>query len=76
MARCSAVGNGERGVTANQYRSAIEKVDLSQRSAARFLGIDERTSRRWAAGEAPIPEAVGKLLRLMVKLKLTWSDVA
>lgn len=62
-------------MTPKQYADAIEKVGLSQRSAAKFLGVDERTSRRWISGEAPIPEATAKLLRLMVKLKLDPEDV-
>jgi hypothetical protein len=62
-------------MTANQYRVAIEKVGLSQRAAGAFFGVDERTSRRWAAEDAPIPESVAKLLRLMVRLKLTHEEV-
>lgn len=62
-------------MTPTQYAAAIEKLGLSQRGAAAFLGIDERQSRRWIAGEARIPEAVGKLLRLMIRLKLKADDV-
>lgn len=60
-------------MTANQYRTAIEKVGLSQRKAGRFFGVDERTSRRWA--ETGPPEAVAKLLRLMARLDLKPEDV-
>lgn len=59
----------------NQYRAAIEKVGLSQRGAGRFFDVDERTSRRWALGEVQIPAAVAKLLRLMVRLKLSPKEV-
>lgn len=62
-------------MTPTQYRAAIERVGLSQRGAGAFLGVDERTSRRWAAGDAAIPESVAKLLRLMVRLKLDPNDV-
>jgi transcriptional regulator with XRE-family HTH domain len=62
-------------MTPMQYRAAIEKLGLSQRAAAAFLGVDERTSRRWALDEAQIPESVAMLLRLMVRLKLTPDDV-
>lgn len=62
-------------MTPNQYRAAIEMLGLSQRGAGSFLGVDERTSRRWALGEATIPESVAKLLRLMVKLDLKPEDV-
>jgi DNA-binding transcriptional regulator YiaG len=62
-------------MTANQYRTAIEKLGLSQRGAADFLDIDERQSRRWAAGDARIPESAAKLLRLMIRLELEPDDV-
>jgi DNA-binding transcriptional regulator YiaG len=62
-------------VTPNQYRTAIAKLGLSQRGAAAFLKVGERTSRRWALGESPIPEGYAKLLRLMVRLNLTPVEV-
>ena len=62
-------------MTPTQYATAIEKIGLSQRAAGHFLGIDERQSRRWIAGDARIPESVAKLLRLMIKLGLAPEDV-
>jgi DNA-binding transcriptional regulator YiaG len=62
-------------MTPNQYRDAIERLGLSQRKAAAFLGVDERQSRRWAAGDAAIPESAAKLLRLMVRLKILPDNV-
>lgn len=62
-------------MTPKQYAEAIARLGLSQRSAGKFLGYDERTSRRWIANDAGIPEAVSMLLRLMLKLKLKPSDV-
>lgn len=62
-------------MTPKQYAEAIERLGLSQRSAAKFLGVNERQSRRWIAGEARIPESVAKLLRLMVRLKVRPEDV-
>jgi len=63
-------------MTPTQYRTAIKSLGLSQRGAARLLGVNERTSRRWALGELPIPRAAALLLALMVKLKISPSDVA
>ena len=63
-------------MTPKQYAAVIEKIGLSQRGAGKFLGVDERTSRKWVAGDARIPQAVGMLLRLMVKLKLNPSDLS
>lgn len=62
-------------MTPKQYAEAIERLGLSQRGAGKFLGVDERTSRKWIADDARIPESAAKLLRLMVKLKLKPDDV-
>jgi DNA-binding transcriptional regulator YiaG len=62
-------------MTPKQYADAIERIGLSQRGAGKFLGVDERTSRKWIAGDARIPESAAKLLRLMVRLKLNPDDV-
>lgn len=62
-------------MTPKQFAEAIERLGLSQRGAAKFLGVNERTSRKWIAGDARIPESAAKLLRLMVKLKLSPDDV-
>lgn len=62
-------------MTPKQYAEAIERLNLSQRAAGKFLGVDERTSRRWVLGESAIPESVAKLLRLMIRLQIPPSDV-
>lgn len=62
-------------MTPKQYADAIERLGLSQRAAGRFLGVEERTSRRWISGESAIPESVAKLLRLMIARKISPDDV-
>ena len=62
------------GMTANHYRAALGELGLSQGAAADFLGISLRSSNGYANG-APIPEAIAKLLRLMVRLELKPSEV-
>lgn len=62
-------------MTANQYRKAIEALGLSQHRAAEFLGVSPRTSQGYALDEYPVPEAIAKLLRLMIKLGLRPEDV-
>lgn len=62
-------------MTPNQYRAAISALGLSQAGAAAFLGVSLRTSQGWALDEHPIPEAVAKLLRLMIRLKVKPDDV-
>jgi DNA-binding transcriptional regulator YiaG len=57
-------------MTPTQYASAIEQLGLSQRAAGKFLGVDERTSRKWIAGDSRIPHAVALLLRLMIAKRI------
>jgi hypothetical protein len=57
------------------YEHSIARLGLSQRAAGKFLGVDERTSRRWVSGDSAIPESAAKLLRLMIRLKLKPEDV-
>jgi DNA-binding transcriptional regulator YiaG len=71
----SSAGKAKDSMTPKQYIEAIDRLGLSQRAAGRFLGVDERQSRRWAAGDSAIPESVAKLLRLMIRLKLPPEDV-
>lgn len=62
-------------MTANQFRAAIGRLDLSQVGAAKLVGADPRTARRWALGERSIPECVAILLRLLLAGKITVADV-
>lgn len=62
-------------MTPKQYAEAIERLGLSQRGAAEFLGVNERTSRHWIAGDSIVPLSVAKLLRLMIKLNVKPDDV-
>ena len=62
-------------MTPTQYKATISRLDLTQVGAARFLGVDERTSRRWIAGERPIPEPVSRFLRFLVAAKITPDQV-
>jgi len=50
----------------DEYREAIERLGLSQNGAARLLGVDERTSRRWALGERDIPPPAERFLRYLI----------
>ena len=45
-------------MTPTQLRDLLERAGLSQRGAARKLHIDERTMRRYCAGELPVPRVV------------------
>jgi hypothetical protein len=45
-------------VTAAQLKRVLAKAALSQRGAAKLLEINERTMRRYIAGDMPIPRVV------------------
>lgn len=63
-------------MTPAQYRDAIARLGLTQAAAGEFLGVDERTSRRWIAGESAIPESAAKLIRLLIRRRIKPEEVA
>ena len=52
-------------VSREMFRLALRRAGLTQRGAARVLGINERTVRRYAAGE-PVPKLVWIALNALV----------
>ncbi len=62
-------------MTKTAYRRAIELLGLSQVKASAFFGVSRKQSPRWARGEATIPGAVVKLLRLMIHYKVSPEEV-
>lgn len=63
-------------MTANQFRAALDRLDLSQVGAARLFGYaDGRAVRRYVSGERTVPEPVAILLRLMLAGKITVDDI-
>lgn len=62
-------------MTANQFRRALARLELSQMAAARLFRADGRTARRWALGERPIPKTIAILLRLLLSGKITTADI-
>ena len=45
-------------LTANQLQRLLDRAGLSQRGAAKALEINERTMRKYVAGDAKIPKTV------------------
>lgn len=60
-------------MTADAYRDAINRLGLSQIESARIFRVNERTARRWALGEQPVPRAVEIALTLMVRYRVKPS---
>jgi DNA-binding transcriptional regulator YiaG len=61
-------------MTPDQLRIAIDRLSLSQRGAARLLGVNERTVRKWIAGDAEIPQSAAMVLNISNKFALTPED--
>ena len=60
-------------MTASQYRDALARLDLTQVGAARLLGVNEATSRRWAAHGVTGTAAI--LLRLTIAGRVDPKDI-
>ena len=63
-------------MTPAQYRTAIDRLGLSQVRAAEFLGISIRTSHGYARGEYPVPHSVSILLNLMIEHGISPEEAA
>lgn len=61
-------------VTPAEYRAALNALGLSQGRAALLFGVDPRTSRRWALGEAAVPRMVALVLRLVLRHGVTTDE--
>lgn len=55
-------------MTSDEYRETIDALGLTQGAAAKLLGVDDRTSRRWACGERDIPPPAERFLRFLVAI--------
>jgi plasmid maintenance system antidote protein VapI len=54
-------------VTPLQLQRLLGRAGLSQRGAARAIGINERTMRKYIAGEAKVPLTVEYALRWITR---------
>lgn len=50
-----------------EYRSALDKLSLTQEEVGRLLSVAGRTARRWASGEIPVPGPVEMHIRLWLE---------
>jgi hypothetical protein len=61
----------QRKQRAKTYRAMLDALGLNQLAAAKFLGVNERTSRRYASGDWPLPRATALLLRIMAARRIS-----
>ena len=65
------VSRAIQAISAERYQQLISKLGFSQRGAARFLGINERTCRHYIAGDNAVDPRTGMLLELIVKHRIS-----
>jgi DNA-binding transcriptional regulator YiaG len=58
-----------------ELHAILDDLGLSANAAARLLGVNERTARRWSAKEAPIPPTVARFLRYLHRTKASPQEV-
>jgi transposase len=67
-------------MNSDEYRTALNELGLSQQQAAKFLGVNAVTARKWAAKKGRVtkagdvippgpPETVARYLKHLVALK-------
>lgn len=69
-----ATNNSGDRMRAADYRKAMDTLGLSQVDGAKLLGVDERTSRRWANDEREIPAPVARFLRYLIATKKSGAS--
>jgi plasmid maintenance system antidote protein VapI len=62
-------------MTGHEYQRVIRSLGMRPTEAARFLGVNATTTRRWISGEHPIPKPVAILLRTMLRHKLSPRSI-
>lgn len=56
-------------MTAAQLKRLLDKGGLSQRAAAKEIGVNERTMRKYVSGELDIPRTVELALYWIVHVR-------
>jgi plasmid maintenance system antidote protein VapI len=62
-------------VTAMQIQRLLDRSGISQRGAAKALEINERTMRKYCAGDAPIPRTVEYAIQWVCSQSITKGDL-
>lgn len=60
----------QQGMSPAEFSRAVSALGLGQAGLGRFLGVSERTARRYVTGETSVPLATAMLLRLCIELKI------
>jgi hypothetical protein len=70
----AALRDGSNGtMTADDFKTAIAKVGLTQEASGEFFGKYKRLGQGWATGERPVPFLVQHCLEFMVANEIQAS---
>lgn len=56
-------------MTGGQLQKLLDSAGLSQRGAAKEIGISERQMRRYIAGDAEVPKVVEYAIRWLIHIR-------
>lgn len=76
MLRLLKLAKSSKTMTDREYQKLLDNHDLTQTGIAELLKLGHRTSRRYAAGVATVPQPTAKLLRLFDSGALTLEQIA
>ena len=62
-------------MTPYQLQAALNELGLTQQQAAKLFRHNERTMRRWIAGDVGISQGIAILLQMLVDGIITVADV-
>lgn len=57
------------------FRTALERLELTQAAFSRFIGVTTRTVQQWIKGDAKIPAPVALFVRYMIASGTTPHEV-
>jgi hypothetical protein len=60
-------------MTGGQLQKLLDSAGLSQRGAAKELGISDRQMRRYVSGDAEVPKVVEYALRWLIHKRASGS---
>lgn len=63
-------------MTPDAFKAALRGLHMAQTTFARAVGVNDRTVRRWASGESPVPPTVVVLLHALNKAYAAGGVVA
>lgn len=62
-------------MNSKQFTSALAQLGATRAAFTKVIKVNDRTVRRWASGETPVPTHIAMLLNLMLDTDTDISDL-